>query len=440
MERIDPINFQGPRAYFTDFDYGIVQFKHHKEAYRREVERRLKIILLTKNTVVCAASHLTHEFAYDLFKDNPILLSENMIIPALRKDKEHITDYLDDEKVKGILKENMKGFYEDYVNRVVDWELVENTVWFRENLLKALNNERSVLRRNLINLPGEKLGSAIGEIEKSDILPRELILESVSDWPSREQKILLNFVNLVYHMSGARVVNCESTLPQENYIDYSLADYSKHRAMLSDTQVFLKIFFEFAFETLYRNTLPVELLDVLSFEDIYHLKKPIENSSFSKKYDELIQTSIQSIRESETNPDEEVYDIEETLKMLEQISETFEEIFKQELPEFLKKKHRETTEELRKSSLSLEIGVVGLVPYVSNIATALSLLSSSREVFVNINQAFRSKREINDYDLYLKNKEKTLRQLIEKYSISEKSALLDTLDLLINTISIKIRL
>lgn len=440
MERIDPTNFQGPRVYFTDFDYRIVQFKHHKEAYRREVERRLKIILLTKNTIVCAASHLTHEFAYDLFKDNPILLSENMIIPALRKDKGHITDYLDDEKVKGILKENMKDFYEDYVNRVVDWELVENTVWFRENLLKALNNERSVLRRNLINLPGEKLGSAIGEIEKSDILPRELILESVSDWPSREQKILLNFVNLVYHMSGARVVNCESTLPQENYIDYSLADYSKHRAMLSDTQVFLKIFFEFAFETLYRNTLPVELLDVLSFEDIYHLRKPIANSSFSKKYDELIQTSIQSIRESETNPDEEVYDIEETLKMLEQISETFEEIFKQELPEFLKKKHRETTKELRKSSLSLGIGVVGLVPYVSNIATALSLLSSSREVFVNINQAFRSKREINDYNLYLKNKEKTLRQLIEKYSISEKSALLDTVDLLINTISIKIRL
>jgi hypothetical protein len=44
MERIDPVNFQGPRAYFTDFDYKIVRFKHRKEAYRREVERRLKII------------------------------------------------------------------------------------------------------------------------------------------------------------------------------------------------------------------------------------------------------------------------------------------------------------------------------------------------------------------------------------------------------------
>jgi len=89
-------------------------------------------------------------------------------------------------------------------------------------------------------------------------------------------------------MSGARVVNCESALPQENYIDYSLTDFSKHRVMLSDTQVFLKIFFELAFETLYRNALPVEVLDILSFEDIHCLRKPLENSSFRRKYDNLI--------------------------------------------------------------------------------------------------------------------------------------------------------
>jgi len=440
MERIDPINFQGPRAYFTDFDYKIVQFKHHNEVYRQEVERRLKIILLTKNTIVCAASHLTHEFAYNLFKDNSILLTKNMILPALRRDKAHITDYLEDKRIKGSLEENMEDFYREHVNKVVDWELIENTAWFRENLLKALNNEHSIIRRNLTNLPKGKLDFLINEIEKNNILTRELILRSISIWSSRDQKTLLNFVNLIYHMSGARVVNCESALPQESYIDYSLTDFSKHRVMLSDTQVFLKIFFELAFETIYKNTLPVELLDVLSFDDIYYLRKPLENSSFRRKYDKLIQTSIQIIRDSETNSDDAVYDIEKPLELLGQISKTFEEVFKQELPELLKKKHKETTKELRKSTLSLGYGVAGFVPCVSIIATSLGLLPTSREFFVNLNQYFRSKKEMDDYDLYLKNKEKALHQMIEKYPITERSTLLDALDLLTKTISVRIKI
>jgi len=451
MERIKPINFQGPRAYFTDFDYKIVRFKHHKEAYRREVERRLKVILLTKNTVVCAASHLTHEFAYNFFKDNPILLTESMVLPALRRNIEHITDYLEEKTpveypvaqdlgIKSYLKENIKDFYRDHVNKVVDWELIENTAWFRENLLKALNNDHSVIRRNLTNLPKGKLNFLINEIEKNDILTRELILKSISTWSSRGQKTLLNFVNLVYHMSGARVLNCESALPQENYIDYSLADFSKHRVMLSDTQVFLKTFFELSFEALYRNTLPVELFDTLSFEDIYYLRKPLENSSFRRKYDKLIQTSIEIIKDSETNSNVSLYDIEKPLEILEEISKTFEEIFKQELPEFLKKKHQETTKDMRKSTLSLGLGVAGFVPCVTTITTLLSLPSTSREFFINLCQGFRSRKEMNDYNLYLKNKEKTLHQMIEKYSISERSTLLDALDLLTKTISIKLKI
>jgi len=440
MERIDPVNFYGPRAYFTDIDYKIVYFRQDRDAYNREVERRLKILLLTKNIIVCAASHLTHEFAYNFLKDNSILLEKSMIIPALRRDKQHITDYLEDKRIKRPIKKRMMGFYEDYVNQVVDWELMENTTWFRENLLKALKDERSVIRRNLFHLPKSKLNSLISEIERNEILTREIILQSISTWTTREQKILLNFVNMLYHISGSRVVNCESALPQENYIDYSLADFSKHRTTLSETQVFVKIFFELAFETLYKNTLPVELLNVLTFEDIYYLRKPIEKSSFRKKYEELIQKSIQIIKISKTESQSIGYDMEKSLETLEQISKPFEEIFKQELPEFLKRKHTETSKELRKIAPSLGLGIAGLVPYVPNIASAISLAQSSRGFFVNLNQYFRTKKEINDYNLYLKNKEKMLRQLIEKYTISEKSTLLDALDLLTRTISMKIKL
>lgn len=440
MERIEPTSFYGPRAYTTDLDYKIVRFKSNKKAYKREIERRLKIILLTKKTVVCAASHLTHKFAYDILKENPALLDETLITPALRKDKQHVTDYLEGKRIRKSLKETMGEFYENHVNKVVDWELIENTVWFRANLLKALKDEYSIIRRNLPDLSREDLESLLSEIEKHEILTREIILESISTWPRKEKKIFLNFVNLIYHMSGARVVNCESTLPQENYIDYSLTDFSKHRATLSDTQIFLKIFFELAYETLHKNAIPVRNLDLLSFEDINYLRKPIQESSFCKKYDDLIQKSIQALKRPENNLESVVYDIEKPLELLEQISGTFEEVFNQELPNFLKGKSRKPTNEVRKSASSLGIGVVGLIPPLSEITSAISLIQSTREFFVNLNQYFKSQKEIDNYELYLKNKEKILRHLIEKHHISEKSVLLDTLDLLAATMSMKIQL
>ena len=52
-------------------------------------------------------------------------------------------------EVRGSMKEDMEDFYIDHVNMVVDWELIPNTTWFRQRLLEALNDEQSVIRRNL---------------------------------------------------------------------------------------------------------------------------------------------------------------------------------------------------------------------------------------------------------------------------------------------------
>jgi len=438
MERIEPDSFSGPRAYFTDFDYKIVQFKHNKEAYRREIERKLKIIFLTKNTVVCAASHLTHKFAYELFKDNPILLNNGMIIPALRDDKEHAIDYLNEKKIKKSSKENMVAFYRENVNRVVSWELMDNSLWFKENLAKELKNENSVIRRNLPNISKETLSFIISKIENQQVLSREFIIETISILPKYEQRVLLNFTNLIYHMSGARVVNCESALPQENYIDYSLADISGRKVILSETQIFWKIFLELAFETMLRKNIPIELLDILTFEDIYYLRKPIEKSSFRMKYDDLIKKSTLVIEKN--NPDDILFDINELLKIKDNISESFKEIFELELPEILRKKHVEHTKELRKSSLSIGIGLAGFIPGISNIANLLGFRFSSPEFFINLNQTFKSSREIDNYDLYIKNKEQILHKMIEKSSFSNKSELFEVVNLIVRSISSKLML
>lgn len=438
MERIKPNGFLGPRAYFTDFDYKIVKHKYNKKIYRRDIERKLKILFLTKNTVVCAASHMTHKFTFDLFKDNPILLSNEMIIPALRGDKDHVVDYLYGAKLEKSLKENMATYYKDNVNKAVSWELIDNSSWFKENLIKALNNEKSVIRRNLSNIPPKKISLIIDEINSQQFLSREFIIKNISNWPKKEKKTFRNFNNLVYHMSGARVTNCESALPQENYIDYSLADISNHKTILSEIQIFWKIFLELAFETLLKDNIPIELLDSLNFEDIYYLRKPIEESSFRKRYDELIQKSIQVVEKK--NPDDILYDVEELLKMKDNVSSGFKDIFELEIPELLKVKHINHAKEFRKNCFSVGTGLMGFFPILSNIANLLGLASSGPELFTNGYQTFRSAREMKNYDLHIKNKERTLHEIIRKSSVADKSELLGVVDLLVESINLKMKL
>lgn len=67
MQCINASQFVGPRAYFTNIDHRLLGQQHVSLQLRRAVERELKVLLLTKQTVVCAASHLKGRFAYDQF-------------------------------------------------------------------------------------------------------------------------------------------------------------------------------------------------------------------------------------------------------------------------------------------------------------------------------------------------------------------------------------
>jgi hypothetical protein len=165
----------------------------------------------------------------------------------------------------------------------------------------------------------------IKEIEKDPLLDRAKIDSIATRLNPKERRVIINFRELIYHMSGARVVNCESTLLQENYIDYSLADIKHRQILLSELEIFWKIFLELAFETMHKTAVPLELLDLLSFKDICELRQPIERSPFKDRYDELIRKSVTSI--SKNDPDKILYNIEELLSIKEKISEEFELIF-----------------------------------------------------------------------------------------------------------------
>ena len=444
MERIEPTTLQGPRAYFTNIDHRIVSRSQDKQLLRREVERRLKILLLTKGIVVCAASHLTSSFAYSLFRDNPILLREGLVIPALRRDRRDIADVFEGKDVPAISDDERKemiGFYNSNLTKVVSWDLFDNSSWFRNQFLHQLKDNNSVLRRSLKKVSRKRITQMMKEVETNPILERETI-----EWLSQELKdsdriSLMNFRELLYHISGSRVVHCEGNLPQEDYIDYDLRDISEGNTSLSDVSVFWKIFLEVAFDTLRKPNFPVDLLDLLAFENIHQIRKPLLDGNFQEKYDQIVKKSIQAI--TADNPGKIMLDVNEIMMIRDKLALTFDEIFEKELADFSKKKMKalQGQRTLVKSGSSFALGILGLVPHpvVSIIAGTASILMETPSFLINLFGTIKTRKGMNQYQAYLERREAVLRKIIDKSKISEKTPLLDAVDVLASYLSEKVR-
>jgi hypothetical protein len=292
MERIKSIDLRGANAYFTNFDNRIVASTANKNSLIKSVERTLKVLLLTKNNVVCAASHLTNDLTYKLLSENKILLEKQLIIPAFRADKKEISELFIGKKIKENKKKKYTDFYSEYLTKTVLWDLLPNSNWFRDTFVQGLSTKGSVIQKNLKSLTKQQLNHLISEVSKKEILDRDSIDYLSRDYNTESKLILKNYRELVYHMSGARVVNSESTLPQENYIDYSLTDFKNREIQLSELQVFWKIFIELLFETLNKPKLSTELLDILSFEDVYNIRQPIQESTFIESYNNFYKIAV----------------------------------------------------------------------------------------------------------------------------------------------------
>lgn len=441
MKRIDPEALVGPRSFFTNFDHRIISASNNEELLKKDIERTIKILLLVKTNVVCAASHLTTEFTYEFFKEHPLLLQKNLVIPALREDKNEFSELFNEQSNKDIPKIKKKAiinFFEDNIDTTISWKITDNSPWFRENFIKELNDSDSVLRSNLVGLSENHIANMIYEIEKDDILGRDKIDSIISNLEPAHKVTIKNFRELTYHILGAKSVNCESSLPQENYLDYSLADINNRKILLSDTNIFWKLFLELAFETIHKVSFPLENLDILSFDDIYNIRAPILSSDFQKDYDALINKCIESIKSREQV--KILYNIEELLSIRARITKNFTNIFDKELPILLKKKKAHDAKILGKNTLSISLGALGFVPFLSTVANVAGILLSSPSFVMNIWQKFMNKSAYEDYNSYLKMKEALLKSMIEQSEITDRTTLLDVVDLLMSVISKKMTL
>jgi len=250
-------------------------------------------------------------------------------------------------------------------------------------------------------------------------------------WQIATKPPFQNFQDLLHHVSGARVVACESSLAQENYIDFDLADLAARRDRLSDELVLLKLFIEQAFATLQRRPIPFEALDLLSFKDVLSIREPLLNQGFMQKYDELMSKSLSAV----VNPKQRsiLMTLEELERCRVSLESTFRDVLEKEVATYLKRKTKQASKSLVSPGISVALGAAGLIPGVGTLSNLLSMakdtgsLRSALDSFFNIYQVARSADDLNRLKDLQEQRAATLRKRIS--SIGDDAGLFDFVDL-----------
>jgi len=347
MKHIDPKNLTIPRAYFTEFDritYSQVAWKEKDvEGIKLDLERKVKLLGCIKGVVVIATSHLFEsELAQEFIKANPIVLEEGIVLPALISKYDDFSSFLSHKRQEskesdlyiGTDKDEMNSLLSNSVDEVVEWDVQKTSSWFKNRLLQDLVNEKSILRFNLSGVPLPAISTAIHQIRDLESASRGEIYEIAKESGNKDLwHRLAEYADFIYYLSGARAVNSEGILPQENLIDLSIADLTQHKTRLSDYEIFYRIFVRIIKEKT-QKFFPTEILDTLTFSDVVELRHSLLHSGFVEKYNELMERTKERIEISDS--EQLILNIDELSQFEEELHTIFEDTVVKEVGQMKK--------------------------------------------------------------------------------------------------------
>ena len=319
-KELKPNTLTGPRSYFTDLD------PKDQSCSADVVLRKLKLQLLTKDKIVIAASSLFHDIGLTLFmKDEGLAkcLQRGIIVPAIRNQFDSVEGFFEAKQREGY-SSNSKAFYSNHVSEFVSWDLFENAEWFHRTFVSNLRDDSSILRKQT-NLSPAKVDIFVQCIEElfENRKPDERFLRRTDVGICAEPygydiyTYLNNFSNLIYRLSGARVVNSEGHFPQSNLTQIGIAG-NDH--LLSDARVFWELFVEAVISNLsVVARLTPTRLDSLSIKDILKIREGLFDYAFSTTYDSLM---------NQVKDQTELHDPERLLMKQEEITAVSEKLGK----------------------------------------------------------------------------------------------------------------
>jgi hypothetical protein len=421
MKFIDPTNLKIPRVYFTEFDritYSQVAWTPEDiETIKQNLERKVKLLGLIKGVVIIATSHLFEsELAQEFIMENPVVLEEGIILPALISKYKSFSDFLsakreeskEQEKYLGSDKDKISLLLSNSVSEVVKWDVHLTSQWFKQRLLQDLQDDRSVLRFNL---------SAVSPSLINDVASRISELES----PSRgevysiaknsEDKILWtrlsDYVDFIYYLSGAHAVNSEGVLPQENLIDFSITDLSRGKTKLSEYEIFYRIFISIIKDKT-QKFFPIEILDILTFNDIVELRNTLFHSGFVDKYNAMIEKTKRSV---------EITDTEQLILSVDELSQFENELQLIFTDAVVKEVYQMKKIDLKKRGLKV-------LTNIGTILTFYGTIESLVQLTVNVLSLVGLNTQIHQTERRIKQELQKIKKFVDRSSLDKKSLLL----------------
>jgi hypothetical protein len=287
-----------------------------------------------------------------------------------------------------------------------------------------LTTPSSILRTNLQTTEDSKIDYLAKKISEHDTLSRGIIDKYSIGLPKNSRKVLRDFRELMYHITGASFLNCESAIPREEYFDYSDIDLTRNDLYISQYAIFRKLFLEIIYNSLYENIFYAEIIDSLSFEDILAIRSIIDESVFIEKYNLL--TKVTSGLLNNENIDSIFSNMDDILHVSNEIHKNFTNEIDKEILLLEKRKSRKLNDKIIYNFISLFSSILSfIIPPAGIISTALTMNDSVPSLISNVS-AIMTKKNSN----FRNTNGELLRKNLKKFDIKNETELLDVVDLL----------
>jgi hypothetical protein len=345
-----PDNLIGPRTYFSLIDKNNIRQVKDWNEYKKELDQVLKILLLTKDSIVIAGSSLCNDMAFDYFSDESkgTLFRKGIIKPAIRSQFSNFSEVFEDriKNKKENLSNEINKYFSENITEIVPWDLYDNSNWYKDQISKQVYNKNSILRNNLKNIDNESeklfvklITHEFKEIEKTgNYFDRDKISMIIhNNFTGVANTAITQFLDLLYYISGSRVVNCENYVPQENLIYYSHATMNYGNKIISDKSVFYNIVTQIILSDVYDNTFPIDIIKNISFKDIVLLRE--SNKAKSKTFREKYEKCLKSAQNIQSAHDKDVLllNLQELTSLSSEIQAEFRNSILNELSSFKSK-------------------------------------------------------------------------------------------------------
>ena len=266
------------------------------------VSDAVKLFALINEDLVVPSNHMYSQNGETFFRSNPEVLTLNIIKPALDSQYDDFQAYFEKREAKANRPLNEYGRFLDELNvETTSYSDTQPAKFFTDFAIEQFSDHNSVLCQSA-RLSPEIAASFISKLldaggnEKGYIYYGPFMKLASDTFSGLQMDAVKSFAELTRLVAGAHSKQCSNLLPQENLVDWCLANpESPQDFILSDEIIFWEVFLEsvtkvsegiFSIEDI--KSLEKGALSNLSFKEIAEIKQQVLSRSFSTRYEKIL--------------------------------------------------------------------------------------------------------------------------------------------------------